>query len=169
MAELLSLPPISILTPLQLVEESSTRPSSCVQVDHEEKLICRITELTAARLAPYARKFGLRGETEIKISSVTHSQCHKVVSPSNERVIRGTLLALFVQREGFAKPCKNARKFGGIRIAKCSPLNTGLSTSGRSGKSVFPFFILPWFFSLSSVTPRQKLWIDFDGRSFTTR
>ena len=49
-AELLSLPPISMLTPLQLVEESSTRPSSCAQVDHEEKLIYRITELTAARL-----------------------------------------------------------------------------------------------------------------------
>jgi hypothetical protein len=113
-AECLSLPPISILTPLQLVEESGTGLPSCVQVDHEEKLICRI-ELTAARssqAAPWVRKLGLRGETEIKSSSVIRSQCRKVMSPSNERVIRGTLLDLFVQRGGFAKPCRTPESLG---------------------------------------------------------
>jgi hypothetical protein len=61
----------------------------------------------------------------IKSSSVVHSQCRKVMSPSNERVIRGSLLNLFVQRGGFAKALQNARKFGGIGIAKCSPLKYG--------------------------------------------
>jgi hypothetical protein len=42
------------------------------------------------------RVLGLRGETVVKSSSVVHSQCRKIMSPSNERVIRGSLLNLFV-------------------------------------------------------------------------
>jgi hypothetical protein len=50
----------------------------------------------SSQAASCARELELRGETEVKMWSLVHFQCRKIVNPSNERFVKGNVFGLFV-------------------------------------------------------------------------
>ena len=107
---ILSVPRTCTLAPLRLVEESGTRPSPYVQVDHEVNRSTDSTWLMAAewsQAAPCERVVGLRDKTEIRIRSLVHHQCLVTVQPSNESAVGEGLRNWFVWREDCAKGLQN--------------------------------------------------------------